>query len=85
MKRLLVLCGKDCGYCKKAKMMIRRALEKEPKYTVLDIRFLYDNEPEAIRYRHKFVPAFFCGNVLFFEGNPDMNVITAALKNCYNN
>lgn len=83
MKQLIVLCGEHCAYCKKAKMLIRRALEKEPKFAALDIRFICDESSEGMAYPHTFVPAFFCGTVRLFEGNPNMETIVSILRNCY--
>ena len=84
MKNLIVLCGENCGYCKKAKMLIHRALEKETKYIALDIRYISDTSDAARPLAHKLVPAFFTGGKLVFEGNPDINIIMSILENCYN-
>lgn len=83
MKQLVILCGHDCAYCKKAKMLLKRALEKEPKYLALDIRFVMEDSEDGQPYSHTLVPAFFCGNLRCFEGNPSMDDVLAALKNCY--
>ena len=83
MKQLIVLCGEHCGYCKKAKMLIRRALEKQPEFTAVDIRYICDESSEAAAYPHTYVPAFFCGGKLLFEGNPDMAKIVSILRICY--
>ena len=82
MMQLIVLCGEHCAYCKKAKMLIRRALEKEPKFLALDIRFICDESPEGVAYPHTLVPAFFCGESRVFEGNPDMGTIVSILRKC---
>ncbi len=82
MKQLIVLCGEHCGYCKKAKMLIRRALEKEPEFAALDIAYICDESLEAKNYPHAFVPAFFCGGAQLFEGNPSMQNIVAILRKC---
>lgn len=84
MKQLLILCGLECAYCKKAKMLINRALEKEPKYLALDIRYVMEDSEEGQSYAHTLVPAFFCGSVRCFEGNPSMDDVLSALENCYN-
>lgn len=83
MKQLVVLCGVHCGYCKKAKMLIRRALEKQPEYAALDIRYICDESSEAAAYPHDYVPAFFCGGDQVFEGNPHMDIIVSILRKCY--
>jgi len=83
MKQLIVLCGEHCGYCKKAKMLIRRALEKEPKFAALDIRYVCDESTEAKAYPHAYVPAFFCDGKRLFEGNPVMGNIVAMLQKCF--
>jgi glutaredoxin len=83
MKQLVVLCGEHCGYCKKAKMLIRRALEKQPEFMKVDIRYICDESGEAAAYPHTFVPAFFCNGEKFFEGNPDMVKIVSLLRICY--
>lgn len=83
MKQLIVLCGEQCAYCKKAKMLLRRALEKEPKFLALDIRYICDESPEGAAYPHKLVPAFFCGESHLFEGNPDMGTVVSVLNKCY--
>lgn len=83
MKKLIVLCGKDCGYCKKAKMLIKRALEKEPKYIAIDINYIPEQSQDGIKLIHTLVPAFFCDNELYFEGNPDMDTVISTLEKCY--
>ena len=83
MKQLVILYGEDCGYCKKAKMLVRRALEKEPKYLALNIQFVSDQSNAGKGYAHTLVPAFFCNGKLYFEGNPDMDTITTVLQDCY--
>lgn len=83
MKQLIVLCGEHCAYCKKAKMLIRRALENDQKYLALDIRYICDESPEGSVYPHTLVPAFFCGEARVFEGNPDMGIIVSILRKCY--
>ena len=84
MKQLIVLCGEHCGYCKKAKMLIRRALEHATKiHSVLDIQYICDESSEAAAYPHTVVPAFFCGGKRLFEGNPDMAKIVSILRICY--
>ncbi|MDD5017945.1 MAG: thioredoxin family protein [Eubacteriales bacterium] len=83
MKKLVVLCGENCGYCKKAKMLLRRALEKEPKYIAIDIQFVLVESDTGRQYVHSLVPAFFCNNQMLYEGNPDMDIITSILEECY--
>ncbi len=83
MKQLIVLCGEYCAYCKKAKMLIRRALENEPRFLALDIRYICDETPEGEAYPHKLVPAFFCDAEPVFEGNPDMQTIVSILSGCF--
>lgn len=83
MKQLIVLCGEHCAYCKKAKMLIRRALENEPAFLVLDIRYICDESSEGMAYPHQLVPAFFCDGARLFEGNPDMGMIVSILRKCY--
>jgi len=84
MKQLIVLCGEHCGYCKKAKMLIRRALEHKPKFAALDIQYVCDESPEAQNYPHTYVPAFFSDGVRLFEGNPAMHNVVAILQKCFN-
>lgn len=84
MKKLVILCGVECGYCKKAKMLLNRALEKQPKYLDVNIRYLLDESEEGQRYVHTLVPALYCDDILFFEGNPNMDIIKSALENCLN-
>jgi glutaredoxin len=83
MKKLLVFYGDGCGYCKKAKMLIKRALDTHPKFLSLDIQYINNENEHAQPYRHEVVPAFYCGDVLFFEGNPSMDIVLAALNDCY--
>ncbi len=83
MKQLVVLCGEHCAYCKKAKMLIRRALEREPRFARLDIRYVCDESPEGADYPHALVPAFFSDHQHIFEGNPDMARIMSILRMCY--
>jgi hypothetical protein len=83
MKELVVLYGNNCGYCKKAKMLIKRALEKETKYTALNIRFVLDEDQEGKNYPHTLIPAFYCDGEMFFEGNPNMDIVMSTLKDCY--
>lgn len=83
MKKLIVVCGENCGYCKKAKMLIKRALEKESKYIVLNIQFVLDDSELGKRYKHTLVPAFYCNNDMAYEGNPNMDIIYSILEDCY--
>ena len=82
MKQLTVLCGTHCAYCKKAKMLISRALEVQPKFRELDIRYICDESPEGADFPHRLVPAFFCGGSHIFEGNPNMSMIVFILNSC---
>ena len=83
MKQLTVLCGEHCAYCKKAKMLIRRALERDPRFAALGIHYICDESPEAGAWPHTLVPAFFVERERAFEGNPDMARIMAILRLCY--
>jgi hypothetical protein len=82
LKQLILLYGDNCGYCKKAKMLLRRALSTHPEFLPLDIRYVYDQSDEAMPYKHQLIPALYCGGLLFFEGNPDMDTVMAALNCC---
>jgi len=83
LKQLTLLYGDSCGYCKKAKMLLKRALDTHPKYLCLDIKYINDESEKAELFHHKLIPAFFCGGLLFFEGNPSMDIVMAALNDCY--
>ena len=83
MKKLIVLQGENCGYCKKAKMLIKRALKKENKYVVIDIQFILEESEIGRKYMHKLVPAFYCDDELLFEGNPHMADVISALEKCF--
>ncbi len=85
MERLVVLYGDNCGYCKKAKMLIKRALEKENKFLSLDIRFVHEDSAEGQGFMHKLTPAFYCNRTLLFEGNPSMDIIIDILDRCFEN
>lgn len=82
MKQFILLYGESCGYCKKAKMLLKRALDTHPEFLSLDIRYISEQSGEAAALAHRFVPAFYCGGALFFEGNPDMDTVMAALEDC---
>ena len=82
MKQLVVLSGDNCGYCKKAKMLLTRALEKEARFSSADIRFVHENSPEGRNFKHRLLPAFYCDDTLIFEGNPNMDIIMAILHQC---
>lgn len=84
MKVPVVLYGERCVYCKKAKMLIRRALETHLQYSFLDIRYVRDDSEEAAYYTHRYVPAFFCDGTLVFEGNPGMADVQNWLDACLN-
>jgi len=83
MKQLTLLYGNNCGYCKKAKMLLKRALDTHPKFLNLDILYIDNESVQAEPYRHALIPAIFCGGALFFEGNPSMDIVMAALNDCY--
>jgi glutaredoxin len=83
MKKLIVLYGDNCGYCKKAKMLIRRVLEKNPHLGTVSIQYVQDNSESASLFVHTLVPAFFCNGELVFEGNPDINTVYSIIENCY--
>ena len=82
MKQLIVLYGDQCGYCKKAKMLLKRALGTHPEFSELDVRCVSELDDEAQPLELQLIPAFFCGGRLFFEGNPDMSIVLAALRSC---
>ncbi len=82
MKQLIVLCGEHCAYCKKAKMLIRRALVNTPEFTALDIQYICEEDIGSAQYPHTFVPAFFVDGECVLEGNPNMDDIVAILKKC---
>ena len=83
MKQLIVLTAENCGYCKKAKMLIRRALEKEPKFIAIDLRYINEESTEGVKLPHTLVPALFVDGALLFEGNPAMETIQSILTQCY--
>lgn len=82
MKALIVLYGENCAYCKKAKMLIARAIEKDARFSAADVRFVEEKSAEGRSYKHRFVPAFYCDGKLFFQGNPMMSDVIAALSRC---
>ena len=82
MRNLIVLYGDNCAYCKKAKMLIGRALEKNPEYTPIDIKYIKDDSPEGKYLLHKFIPAFYIEGKRLFEGNPEMEDIKRMLSAC---
>ena len=82
MVPMIVLTGDSCAYCKKAKMLIKRALEKNPAFREVDISYISENSPEGAGYPHRFVPAFYAGGRLRFEGNPSIQVIELLLSYC---
>lgn len=79
---MIVLQGESCGYCKKAKMLIGRALEKNPAFRSIELHYINENSPEGAAYPHRFVPAFYAGGKLRFEGNPTMQIIELLLSYC---
>ncbi len=85
MKQLILLYGDNCGYCKKAKMLLQRALHTHPEFLLVDIRYLSEPDEEAASLKHQLIPAFFCDGTLFFEGNPDMDIVLGALRCCMEN
>ncbi len=82
MKTPVLFYGENCVYCKKAKMLINRAVEKHPPYRMLPIRYICDERDEDGRYKHTMVPALYCNHKLVFEGNPDMADIQSWLAEC---
>ncbi len=82
MKNLIVLYGDNCAYCKKAKMLIGRALEKDPRYSSIIIKYIKDDSAEGKYLAHKYIPAFYIEGKRFFEGNPDMDDIKRMLSVC---
>jgi len=82
MAPLIVVCGEDCAYCKKAKMLIGRALVNEPRFTPLDIVYVLEDSEAGKAYPHTLIPALFCGAALLFEGNPKMDDIVSAMNTC---
>ena len=83
MNNLIVLCGENCGYCKKAKMLIKRVLEKDPRLLAVNIRYVMDSSDEGRQLAHTLVPAFYIDGVLAFEGKPDIETVTSILTRCY--
>lgn len=82
MKNLIVLYGDNCAYCKKAKMLIGRALEKTPEYSSISINYLKDDSAEGKQLAHNYVPAFYINEENIFEGNPGMEDIRRILQLC---
>lgn len=82
MCNLVVLYGDSCGYCKKAKMLIRRALEKEPAFASVSIEFIEVSSDAGKTYAHKYIPAFYINDKQVFEGNPEMSDIQRILQEC---
>ena len=82
MVPMIVLTGVNCAYCKKAKMLIRRAMEKNPELSQVELIFLEENSPEGSAFPHRFVPAFYSVGKLRFEGNPSMQDIELLLSYC---
>mgnify|MGYP001212996516 CR=1 FL=1 len=44
---MVVVTGESCAYCKKAKMLIGRALQKKPAFREIEIRYVDQKSPEA--------------------------------------
>lgn len=82
MKEIVIVCGQDCVYCKKAKMLVNRALNNNPKFKTVKIDYVMEDTKEGEIYQHKLVPAFFCRRKLMFEGNPDMKIVKSILDGC---
>lgn len=83
MKCVVIVCGQDCVYCKKAKMLVDRALLKEPKFKAVELIYVMEESECAKAYAHTLIPAFFFDDILEFEGNPNMQIVTAILKKGY--
>jgi glutaredoxin len=79
---MIVLTGEKCAYCKKAKMLLRRALEKHPEFGGVELTVAEETSVDKKAYPHRYVPAFFCGGKLMFEGNPFMKDIEFMLSYC---
>lgn len=82
MKEIVIVCGQDCVYCKKAKMLIKRALNNNPKFKTVKIDYVMEDTKEGEIYEHELIPAFFRGRTLMFEGNPDMKIVKSILDEC---
>ena len=82
MLPMIVVTGDSCAYCKKAKMLIKRAVEKNPDFGEVEISYISEGSPEAAAYTHRLIPAFYAGGKLRFEGNPSMQVIVLLLSFC---
>jgi protein-disulfide isomerase len=82
MVPMIVLTGENCAYCKKAKMLIKRALEKNPNFSKVELSYLEETSPEGKVYPHHYIPAFICNNKLLFEGNPSMQDIEFLFSHC---
>jgi|GEM_PF-290516 len=85
MKKIVVIYGENCAYCKKAKMLLKRAIEKDPGFSPIEIRYVKDISPEGRVYVHRYVPAFYVDGRHFFEGNPSMADIQRLLTACLEN
>jgi protein-disulfide isomerase len=85
MKKLVVLYGDNCAYCKKAKMLIRRAVEKNPSFSSVNVQYVKDNSPEGKGFAHKYIPAFYIEEKHVLEGNPQMSDIQRMLQECLAN
>lgn len=84
MKEIVIVCGQECVYCKKAKMLFKRAIDKDSRFKSIKINYVMEETQEGKKYEHKLVPAFFLGNEFVFEGNPDMQTVKSLLEKCYN-
>ena len=82
MKNLIVLYGDNCAYCKKAKMLLHRAVEKNTNYLEIKIKYIKDDSEEASYLAHKYIPAFYIEGKRIFEGNPEMDDIKKMLDAC---
>ena len=72
MKQITYFYLKSCPYCRQADLMIQELIRQEPKYSVISIQKIEEQEQADIadRYDYYFVPCLFVGQKKLMEGIP---------------
>lgn len=72
MKEITYFYLKTCPYCHQADRMIQDLIDREPQFSVVQIKKIEEREHAEIadRYDYYFVPCFYIGEKKLMEGVP---------------
>lgn len=77
MKKIVMIKGDYCPYCRRARLFMEELKEEKPDYCKIPVEYIDEiMEPEkANRYEYRVVPTYYIDGRLIFTGVPTLQDI----------